>query len=381
MQIFNGAMVLSRAGSMADHSLIVDNGRIAAVVPYRQRPAVGQQIDLDGGVLAPGLIDLQVNGGGGVLFNDQPTHEAIDAIARAHRRDGTTGLLPTVITDTSVVLNAALEAACEASRRVPGVFGIHVEGPFIDPRRPGVHRQEFMRLMQVQDADGLIEKKTAAMLVTLAPSAAPLAAISRLAAAGVIVSLGHSEASDLEALAAIDAGARSVTHLFNAMSPLHHRSPGLTGAALADRRVTCGLIADGIHVSATAVRVALAAKSLDTIALVSDAMPPAAGGPPEFSLQGRPVHRVGNHLELADHTLAGAAITLMDAVRWLVRQLNIPLASALHMASFTPACLIGISDRYGCLAEGYAASFIHLDDELRVRQTWIDGIPVGELSD
>jgi N-acetylglucosamine-6-phosphate deacetylase len=127
--------------------------------------------------------------------------------------------------------------------------------------------------------------------------------------------------------------------------------------------------------------VALAAKSLDTIALVSDAMPPAAGGPPEFSLQGRPVHRVGNHLELADHTLAGAAITLMDAVRWLVRQLNIPLASALHMASFTPACLIGISDRYGCLAEGYAASFIHLDDELRVRQTWIDGIPVGELSD
>jgi N-acetylglucosamine-6-phosphate deacetylase len=228
--------------------------------------------------------------------------------------------------------------------------------------------------LRPQDADALIAKKNAAMLVTLAPRAAPLGAITRLAKAGIIVSLGHSEATDSEAFAAIEAGARSVTHLFNAMSPLHHRAPGLTGAALADRRVTCGLITDGIHVSATAVRVALAAKGVGAIALVSDAMPSAAGGPPEFVLQGRRVHRVGNRLELHDHTLAGATITLMDAVRWLVRTLDLPLSSALQMASFTPACLIGIGDQYGRLAAGYAASFIHLDEGLHVCRTWIDGV-------
>ncbi len=376
MQIFSGARILFGATRLNSYSLVVDKGHIAALVPFRERPTTGQQIDLSGGLLAPGLIDLQVNGGAGILFNDRPTLAGIDTIAKAHQRFGTTGLLPTLITDTEVVLEAALAAAAEAALRVPGVLGIHVEGPFLDPRRAGVHRQDLMRPITLRDADLLISRKSATMLVTLAPSAAPIALICRLAEAGVIVSLGHSDATDSDAFKAFDAGARSVTHLFNAMSPLHHRAPGLAGAALSDQRVVCGLIGDGVHVAATAIRVALAAKGVAGIALVSDAMPPAAGGPAEFILQGRHVYRVGNHLELSDHTLAGAAITLMDAVRWLVHALDVPLVDALQMASWTPACLIGVNHRYGRLAPGYRASFIHLDDALQVQQAWVDGTAV-----
>jgi len=376
MQIFSGAQILSGSTKLIDYSLVVDEGDIVALVPVGERPRTGEQIELSGGIIAPGLIDVQVNGGAGVLFNDQPTLAGIKAIAQAHQKHGTTGLLPTLITDTDAVLQAALAAAADATQCIPGVFGIHLEGPFLDPRRAGVHRQDLMRPFTVQDADLLISRRSAAMLVTLAPSAAPPALIARLANAGIIVSLGHSDATDRDALLAFDAGARSVTHLFNAMSPLHHRAPGLAGAALSDQRAICGLIADGVHVSATAVRVALAAKGVDGIALVSDAMPPAAGGPAEFPLQGRRVYRVDNHLELIDHTLAGASITLVDAVRWLVQVLDVPLLDALHMASWTPARLIGLNHRYGRLAQGYAASFIHLDEQLQLRQTWVDGTPV-----
>jgi N-acetylglucosamine-6-phosphate deacetylase len=376
MQIFSGAQILSGSTKLADYSLIIDKGDIVALVPVGERPRSGEQIELQGGIVAPGLIDVQVNGGAGVLFNDQPTLAGIKAIAQAHQKYGTTGLLPTLVTDSEAVLQAALSAAADATRSIPGVLGIHLEGPFLDPRRAGAHRQDLMRPMTARDADLLISRRSAAMLVTLAPSAAPPALIARLADAGIIVSLGHSDATDRDALLAFDAGARSVTHLFNAMSPLHHRAPGLAGAALSDRRAICGLIADGVHVSATAVRVALAAKGVDGIALVSDAMPPAAGGPAEFLLQGRQVYRVGNHLELIDHTLAGASITLLDAVRWLVQVLDVPLVDALHMASWTPARLIGLNHRYGLLAQGYRASFIHLDEQLRLRQTWVDGTPV-----
>ena len=317
MQVFYGARLFDGVALREDCALVVEDGAVQGIAAVAERPRGGAQHDLGGGVLAPGFVDWQVNGGGGVLFNATPTPEAIGAIAAAHRREGTTAILPTVITDAPEVLAAALEAAREAAKSAPGAFGVHVEGPYIDARRKGVHRARIHpRHARSRTRDQLIAAQAGAMVVTLAPAAVGLDLIARLVAAGVIVSLGHAEASAEEAGAAFAAGASAVTHLFNAMSQLSSRAPGLVGAALADRRIVCGLIADGHHVHETAMRAAFNAKGARAIALVSDAMPPAAGGPPVFELQGRCVTRTGTRLVTDDGALAGAAITMLDSVRY-----------------------------------------------------------------
>lgn len=372
MQVFIGARLFDGERMIEGQALVVEAGRIAALVPHSERP-MGATVDLSGGVLAPGLIDWQVNGGGGALFNATPTPAGIDAILRAHRGDGTTSLLPTVITDEPRVLAAALDAAREAAARLPGALGVHVEGPFIDLARAGAHPRAFIRLMTEADAQALIAARAGVTAVTLAPGAAAPDLIATLAGAGVLVSLGHAEASAEAAQAAFGAGARAATHLFNAMSQLGHRAPGLVGAALSDPDVICGLIADGHHVHPLAVRVALAAKGPRGIALVSDAMPPAAGGPDAFELKGRRATRVGTRLALDDGTLAGAAITLLDAVRWLVRELRVDLAEALQMATLTPARLLRLDHRIGRLRAGLAADLVHLGDDLAVRGVWMAG--------
>jgi N-acetylglucosamine-6-phosphate deacetylase len=308
-----------------------------------------------------------------VLFNATPTPEAIGAIAAAHRREGTTAILPTVITDAPEILDAALTAAREAVRNAPGAFGVHVEGPYIDARRKGVHRPEFIRTMREADAARLVAAEAGAMVVTLAPAAVGVELIARLAAAGLIVSLGHAEASAEEARAAFAAGASAVTHLYNAMSQLSSRAPGLVGAALADPHVVCGLIADGHHVHDVAMRAAFNAKGAAGIALVSDAMPPAAGGPPLFALQGRRMTRTGGRLIGEDGALAGAAITMLDAVRTVVRTLGLPLADALRMATSTPARLLRLDRRIGRLAPGLRADLVHLSDDLGLAGVWLGG--------
>jgi N-acetylglucosamine-6-phosphate deacetylase len=380
MKVFWGARLFDGERMIDDHALLVEDGVVVAVVPVAQRPLGAEDFDLGGGILAPGLIDWQVNGGGGVLFNETTTVAGIRAIVEAHRTDGTTSLLPTLITDAPQKLEAALAAAAEAWKSVPGALGIHVEGPFIDVRRKGAHPVEFIRTMALEDADRLIAAKAGVMLVTLAPAAVSNDLIARLAQGGIIVSIGHAEATAEEAQAAFAAGASAVTHLYNAMSQLGHRQPGLVGAALADPGIFCGFIADGHHVHETAARAAFNAKGADGIALISDAMPPAAGGPKLFRLEGRRVTQIGTRLTLDDGTLAGAAITLMDAVRYATRTLGIDLADALKMATLTPARLLRVDDRIGRLKPGYRADLVHLGGDLSVRGTWIGGQASGHGS-
>ena len=372
-KVFFGARLFDGQTMRDDCALVVDKGAVVGLASTGERPRAGEQIDLGGGVLSPGLIDWQVNGGGGVLFNATPTARAAATIAAAHRRSGVTSIVPTVITDSPAVLAAALAAASEAVGQGSGVLGVHVEGPFIDPRRKGVHLAEFIRPMRERDVEQLVAAKAGAMVVTVAPSAAGPERIARLAGAGVVVSLGHAEATAEEASAAFAAGARAVTHLFNGMSQLGSRAPGLVGAALADPAIVCGLIADGHHVHDAALRAAINAKRAGGIALVSDAMPPAAGGPPAFTLQGRRMRREGTRLVDDFDTLAGGAITVLDAVRYLARTLGSPLADALRMATLTPARLLGLEDRVGSLAFGARADLIHLDDELNLRGVWLAG--------
>lgn len=379
MKVLYGARIFEGERLHDDCALVIEGEQVQALTRVEDRPRGGEQVDLAGGVLGPGFVDWQINGGGGVLFNAEPTVEAIAAIAAAHRRAGVTAFLPTVVTDAPRVLEAALAAAREAHSRVPGVLGVHVEGPFIDPKRKGVHPPEFIRPMLEQDADALIDARAGVMVVTLAPASVPLERIARLAKAGIVVSLGHSDASAEEAQSVFDAGAGAVTHLYNAMSQLSSRAPGVVGAALSDPRVVCGLIADGEHAHPAAYRTALAAKGPWGIALISDAMPPAAGGPDIFELQGRRMTHVGNRLVSEDGTLAGAAITMRDAVDYLVNVLKVPLADALTMATLIPARLLRVDDRIGRLKPGFRADLVHLTDDLRVNGVWSGGSALNDI--
>jgi N-acetylglucosamine-6-phosphate deacetylase len=380
MKVFFGARLFDGARMIDDSALVVEDGAIVALTSFAQRPLGAESCDLGGGVLSPGLIDWQVNGGGGVLFNAEPTVDGIRAIVAAHRGDGATSLLPTLITDAPEKLEAALAAAAEAQKSVPGALGIHVEGPFIDVRRKGAHPAAFIRVMTARDADLLIAAKAGVMVVTLAPVSVSSDLIGRLARSGIIVSIGHSDASAEEAQAAFKAGARAVTHLYNAMSQLGHRQPGLVGAALANREIVCGFIADGHHVHEAAAHAAFNAKGADGMALISDAMPPAAGGPKVFYLEGGRVTQVGTKLTLDDGTLAGAAITLMDAVRYTNRKLGIDLADALKMATSTPARLLRVDGKIGRLKPGLCADLVHIGDDLAVKETWVGGRASGEAS-
>jgi N-acetylglucosamine-6-phosphate deacetylase len=379
MIVLTGARIFDGERFCDDHALAVEGERIAAIVPYAERPH-GKTRDLGGGLLAPGYIDVQVNGGGGVLFNDDPTPEGIAAIASAHRAYGTVGLLPTLVTDAPEVMEAAIAATREARRLTPATLGIHLEGPFLDPRRKGAHELKYIRAITPDDIAMIAGADCGAVMLTLAPNRVDAEHIAELARRGVLVSLGHSEAGYAEALAAVEAGARAFTHLFNAMSAPLGREPGMVGAALDLAEVFVGIIADGHHVHAANLRIAFAAKRHDRFMLITDAMPPAAGGPDHFDLQGRRVTRADGYLRLDDGTLAGSVLTMDEAVRYAVNVVGLDLGSALAMASRVPATFLRRDHELGRIAPGHLASLVHLDDDLRVRDTWIEGRSIADGS-
>ena len=367
--------------SFAAETVVVidEDGLIDEVIPVSDLDDDIELTELDTGYLVPGFVDLQVNGGGGVLFNEEPTVEGILKIAAAHRRFGTTSFLPTVITDHPRVMSAAANAVTDARGKGHlNVLGIHIEGPFIDPARKGAHDLRFIRQPTKTDIIWLQNLLCGEVLVTLAPNCVTPGMIEALTEHGVAVTLGHSDATFEEAQAAIEAGASGFTHLYNAMSQMTGRKPGMVGAALAHPDIVCGIIADGHHVTAAALKIAIAAKEPGKIFFVSDAMPCAAGGPSSFELQGRRVDVVGGRLQLADGTLAGANITMLDAVRYGVAELDLSLEDALSMASLYPAQYLGLEWELGDIDAGSRADLVHLSDELDVLETWVMGVPSDE---
>jgi N-acetylglucosamine-6-phosphate deacetylase len=362
--------------------LISDDGRILGLVEPDAIPADAVRLDLGGGVLAPGFVDAQVNGGGGTLLNDRPTADAMAAIAAAHRRFGTTTLLPTLITDGPEATAAAIDAAAEAVGRRDGVAGLHLEGPHLAPARRGAHLAGLMRPLTDADVDVYLAARSriGVLMVTVAVEQAPPALIRRLADGGVVVSLGHTDATYAATMEAIAAGARGITHLYNAMSPLGHREPGVVGAALDSGGVWCGIIADGHHVHPAALSAAIRAKRAPgRCFVVTDAMPTVGVTGDRFSLGGRAVSRAGGRLTLADGTLAGSDIDMAASLRFLVGRTGVGLDEALRMVSTHPAGFLGIADRAGRIAPGRPADLVHLDDGLAVTRTWIAGrvAPVG----
>lgn len=361
-------------GWHAQAAVLIRDRRIVGLASWGEVPADWARTRLPAGAfLAPGFIDLQVNGGGGVLLNDQPTADGMRAIARAHRRYGTTACLPTLITDTREQMRSAVAAARAIAGR-EGILGLHLEGPFISPRRPGVHRLDRIAQPDAGDLEELGELAGAGRsLVTLAPECVPAGFVRTLASSGIRIAIGHSEAPAAVVMQAVADGATGVTHLFNAMPPLSAREPGIVGAALAERRLTAGLIVDGIHVDPVSVRAAFAAKGSDGIALVTDAMPTVGTSLARFELMGRTISLADGRLTTESGTLAGAHLDMASAVRNAVTLAQLSLADALRAASLTPARFLGLDNERGALFPGARADLVAMTGDLRAVATWLDG--------
>ena len=368
----------------ADH--IFDGNTVrenaAVVIAGTCLDCVAHQSDLPPGIpvhrlpagvwLAPGFIDTQVNGGGDVLFNDDPSPRGIAAIAAAHRRFGTTALLPTLLSDTREKMRAARDAVEAVASTDPSVIGLHYEGPFLSRDKCGVHDPGMIRRPNLDDAEALAPIRNGVTMVTLAPEEVPRGFIAQLTGVGVRVSLGHSMATYARTRAALSEGLTGFTHLFNAMRPMESREPGPIGAALEDPRAFFGIIVDGEHVARAMLRLAL--RGIGNPMLVTDAMPPVGGSRTEFTLCGRPIAVLDGRCTTQDGTLAGSVLDMASGVRNSVRLLGLPLAKALRLASVTPASFLGVDNWLGYLAPGYRADMVALDPEtVEVLATWVAG--------
>ncbi|MBS0298061.1 MAG: N-acetylglucosamine-6-phosphate deacetylase [Proteobacteria bacterium] len=375
------ARVLLDHGFAEGRTVLLAEGKVLGVVAAAEAPQAQRTVDLQGATLVPGFIDTQVNGGGGVLFNDSPTVEAIACIGAAHRRFGTTGFLPTLISDDLEVVSEAIAAVDQAiAQGVPGVLGIHIEGPFLNVKRKGVHDASKFRPLDEAALPLLTRLERGKTLVTLAPEKTRPAMVRALVEAGVAVSAGHTNASYATVRQALDAGLTGFTHLFNAMSPLATREPGVVGAALENRDAWCGIIVDGHHVDPVVLRLALRCRPLDRFLLVTDAMPCVGTDAESFMLQGRRIS-VQNGVCVDEHGgLAGSDLDMASAVRNAVAMLRIDLADAARMASLNPAAFLGLESRHGRIAPGWRADLVALDSDLNVVSTWIGDEPSGDLA-
>lgn len=374
---YTGATVFDGDRLLPRHALIVAGTEVAEIVPEDAVSPSLPRHPLHGGTLSPGFVDLQVNGGGGIMFNDAPTVDTLRVMAKAHARLGATSILPTLITDRPEITAASIEAAVEAIETgVPGIAGLHLEGPHLSVARKGAHDPALIRPMEDDDLDRLVAaaRRLPVLMVTIAPESVNPQQIAGMAGAGIHVSLGHTDCSFDEARTAAAAGARCVTHLFNAMSQLGNREPGVVGAALATPGLSAGLIADLIHVHPEVIRAALACKrGPGRIFLVSDAMAAAGSDLDHFTLNGRRIERRDGRLTLADGTLAGADLDLATAVR-NIAGLGVPFETAMAMATTIPGDLIERDTR---LAAGARADFLHLDANGALAAVWQGGVAVA----
>lgn len=370
---FVNGRVVTPAGLAEGAVIKVVAGRIASIGPLEPGPAL-EEIDLRGGWLVPGFIDTQVNGGGGVLFNDEPTVAGIAAIGRAHARFGTTGFMPTLISDVPSVIARALDAADAAiAAGVPGCLGVHIEGPIINAKRKGIHDAAKFRGLDPEMLALFARPRRGKVMLTLAPEMLSAGDIARLRDLGVILAVGHSDGDHDTTAAAFAAGMTGVTHLFNAMSPMQQRAPGVVGAALDNQDVFCGLIVDGFHVHDAVLRVALRARPLDRFMLVTDAMSCVGADVSEFDLHGRRILVQDGRCVGEDGTLAGSAIDMAAAFRNSVQRLSVAPRDAAIMASTAPAAFLGLSGERGRLAIGLCADWVHLDAGFHPMGTWIAG--------
>lgn len=374
---YTGAEIFDGEKRHRSAALLVEKGRIISIVSERDLASKYSEISLSGGLITAGFVDLQVNGGGGVMLNNTPDVSTIKTICDAHFQFGTTSLLPTLITDTPQQTETTIGAAVDAiSQDVAGTAGLHLEGPHLSVARKGAHDPALIRAMTEPNCERLelLASELPSLLLTVAPESVSFTQIKRLSDAGAVVSVGHTDSEYSVVRAAEEAGATCVTHLFNAMSQLGNREPGMVGAALETGNLYAGLIADGIHVDATTIRVAMRGKNgPGRIFLVTDAMASVGSDLTEFVLNNRKILRRDNRLVLTDGTLAGADLDMITAVRFMIKVVGTGVDEALRMASLYPAQLLKRTGEIGRLGPGTNADFIHLDNALNIKNVWRRG--------
>lgn len=371
-RLANGRVLID--GRLRDGVAVDVQDGVIAAVGATGGVGVDEEVDLGGDILAPGFIDTQVNGGGGALFNADPSPDCIATIGAAHRRFGTTGFLPTLISDDLEVIDRGIDAVETAiDQGQPGVLGIHIEGPFLNPRRHGIHDASKIQVIEDSMVERLTRLRGGRTLITLAPEMTTPEIIGRLVAAGAIVAAGHTDADYPTMKRALAAGVTGVTHLFNAMSPMLNRAPGVVGAALEDPSAWCGLIVDGHHVDPVVLRLGLRCRPLDRFMLVTDAMSSVGVDTDHFYLQGRRIEVQNGVCRDRHGVLAGSGLDMAQAVRNAIQLLGVDLGQAVAMASEAPAAFLGQAARRGRIAPGCIADLVALDDELTVLRTWIAG--------
>ncbi|MEE9348046.1 MAG: N-acetylglucosamine-6-phosphate deacetylase [Robiginitomaculum sp.] len=371
--LINGR-ILTEAGIVEGNGVLVEDGRVRAIIPQDQLPVHIAKTDLKGALLAPGFIDIQVNGGGGVLFNDAPTVDTIARIGRAHRQFGTTGFFPTLISDDLDNIENAIKAVDDAiAKGVPGVLGIHLEGPFLNAAKKGIHDSEKFLTLSPKHIKLLTSLKRGKTLITLAPENTTPEILGALVEAGAIISAGHTNATYTQMHDALANGVTGFTHLFNAMTPMESREPGVVGAALEDQKSWCGIIVDGRHVSPITLKIALRCKPLSQFILVTDAMPTVGHHEDFFMLQGKKITVKDGVCQSADGTLAGSHLNMAQAVSNTISLLNIAPEDALNMASRNAANFMGLGVTLGTIKPGQVASFVALNGQFEVERVWING--------
>lgn len=368
------ARVLTEDGFVDGVSVVVKDGIISDLRAGGDHDPSAEFVDLNNGLLLPGFIDVQVNGGGGVLFNDDPSVETVRVMASAHRAYGTTSLLPTLISDDLEKIELAIAAVDKAIEdKIPGIVGVHIEGPFLNEVKKGIHDADKLRPLTKDALALLTAAKRARVVLTLAPECADPDDIRYLAERGVRICAGHTNATYDQARAAFQAGVSGATHLFNAMSPMQSREPGVIPATL-ESDAWCGIIVDGVHVHPAMLRLALRAKADKRFMLVTDAMPSVGSDVDHFYLNGNRIHVRDGKCFSDDGTLAGAALTMIDAVKNAVSMLSVDLEAASRMASANPAAFLGMERLTGSIAVGKQADFVWLDHDLHILGTWVRGV-------
>ena len=374
---FVGATIFDGFKRHLNSALIIKNNKVVEIIPEEKIDPETEQFVLAGGLLTPGFIDLQVNGGGGVLFNDNPSLENLKTICEAHAKLGSTSIMPTLISDSPEVNKQAISAVTDAlDQQVNGLVGLHLEGPHLALSRKGAHKEGFIRPMKEFDCLELesLANKFPNLMLTIAPESVSPQQITRLSNAGAIISLGHTDCTFNQAAEAVDAGATCATHLFNAMSPFGTREPGLVGAVLDSGKLFSGIIADGFHVNKISINLALRAKKgPGALFLVSDAMSTVGSDQKNLFLNDRLITRSQGKLILEDGTLAGADISLSDAVRYMVNEVGILQDDAIRMASLIPAKVLGVEREIGCLMPDARADFLWMKNDLEIEKVWVGG--------
>ena len=357
-----------------DHSVIIEDDRIIRVLASADLPQHLETRKLEGGILAPGFVDIQVNGGGGVMLNNLPSRSTVDQMTSGHRPTGTTGMMPTLISDSREKQQAGIDAVREAQAAGNrSVLGVHIEGPFFDLHKRGTHKASMIRPPTAEDIDWLSSLTDLNVIVTLAPEHALPGQIRQLAEAGVHVCAGHTNASYEQVKSAVAEGLKGFTHLFNAMSPLAAREPGTVGAALDCDDTWAGIIADGHHVDPASIRIAHRAKPRGKLLLVTDAMATVGSDQPFFEIYGERIELSQGRLINGEGALAGSAIGMMDAVRIATTSVGLPLAESLRMAALYPATFLGLEQQLGRITGGYRADLVHFDSDFKVQATWVAG--------